>query len=163
MVDFRDPAVRAIEDQAQADRAVEDILRQMDARKPQTIYGPDGKTPLYEPLVDDRTITYAKDGESYSIKPEELLMRAARMQRDGKSLANIRAELDLVHVPDQLLEAALRLGHEWLNEAIAAGREPEESVRVLGYREAEDDDTNEATVEDAKAVGLELARDWIAR
>lgn len=118
---------------------VEDILARMDAKQSTTIVGPDGK-PLLEPLLDDRTVTYAKDGESYSVEPFELLKRAARMQRDGMSLRAIRSELDLKNVADATLERALAFGRSLLEADIKAGIEPEESVRVVGYRVADDED-----------------------
>lgn len=97
------------------------------------IYGPDGK-----PLVGsseawlDKTQTYSKDGEQYSAKPHDILVAAARMQRDGMSLKNIRAELDLADaVTDRELQRALNIGHELLKRRIKAGKEHEESkVRI---------------------------------
>lgn len=143
------------------DPVVESILSKMDAQQNQTIMGPDGK-PLLEPLVDDRTVTYAKDGESYSVEPLELLKRAARMQRDGASLKAIRAELDLMNVSDATLQSALKVGMDLLLADIAAGIEPEESVRVLGYVEVAEDDTNEATPQDALEMGRNLLEGWKA-
>lgn len=112
----------------------ERIARAIDERVLERIVGPDGR-PLLEAVVDDRTITYAKDGETAQLTPEQFLMRAARMQRDGATLKRIRSELDLVgEISDQTLQNALNLGHQWLNEAIAAGREPAESRLVIGYQ-----------------------------
>jgi hypothetical protein len=121
------------------DEKVENLLREMDARmnRGATIYDAAGN-PMIEPVVDDRTITYAKDGESYQADPEQLLMRAARMQRDGMGLKAIRAELDLKNVSDKLLQSALTLGLQLLNAAIAEGREPAESKTVIGYAHVED-------------------------
>lgn len=121
------------------DEKIENLLREMDDRmnRGATIYDAAGR-PMIEPVVDDRTVTYAKDGESYSVDPEQLLMRAARMQRDGMSLKAIRAELDLKNVSDKLLQSALRLGLQLLNAAIAEGREPAESKTVIGYAHVED-------------------------
>jgi len=135
----------------QRDAVVEDILRRMDARENRVIHGPRGEI-LMRPLVDDRTLTYAKDGESYSIDPDQLMMRAARMLRDGWSLARIRVELDLItsgehEVPLWVLEdAILRKGMPALTAAIARGDEPAESVTVLGY-EFVDEDPVDATPE----------------
>jgi len=118
---------------------VEEILQKIEAREAKTIVDPITGKPLLEPLVDDRTVTYAKDGQSYSIKPEELLMRAARMSRDGMSLKAIRSELDLISSGPQevtlraLGDAIKYVGMPLLDQAIREGREPEESVTVLGY------------------------------
>jgi hypothetical protein len=110
----------------------------MQERVNQTILGPGGQ-PLAKPVVEDRTVTYAKDGESYSIDPEQLLIRAARMLRDGWSLERIRSELDLIKDGPQgislkTLEAAIRnVGMPALELAIAQGREPAESQNVVAY------------------------------
>lgn len=118
----------------------ERIVREIDERVMRTILGPDGR-PLLEPIVEDRTITYAKDGESAQLTPEQFLMRAARMQRDGASLKRIRSELDLMPgISDTVLQNALNLGHAWLREAIASGAEPAESRLVVGYEFVVGDD-----------------------
>jgi len=137
------------------DPRVEAILEKMDAQQNQTIVGLDGK-PLFEPLVDDRTVTYSKDGVSHTADFFGVLKAAARMHRDGMSLEAIMAELDLVNVSKAQMNRALLIGIAVLEQDIAAGTEPEESVRVLGYTVVDDepDDTNEATVEDL----AELAR-----
>lgn len=99
------------------------------------LLGPDGR-PLLKPVLEDRTLTYHKEGDPAptTLNPLEVLMRAARMQRDGMTLDNIRAELDLVgDIPDALLQAALNEGHALLEAAIRDGREPEESKNVVGY------------------------------
>lgn len=116
----------------------ERALKQMQERVNSTIVGPTGQ-PIAKPVVEDRTVTYAKDGESYSMDPEQLLMRAARMQRDGASLKAIKAELDLKNVSNRMLESALRLGHQLLDVAIRDGREPAESKRVVGYEMLDDE------------------------
>jgi hypothetical protein len=134
------------------DPFVEDVLRKVDARVNQTIVGIDG-TPLLVPIVDDRTITYAKDGESISLDPEDFWMRAARMHRDGMSLKQIRVELDLISSGPQevtlnmLGRAIQNWGMPMLLAAIAEGREPEESVRVIGYEDPADDDEVEVAPE----------------
>lgn len=114
-------------------QAEERIARSVDERVLDRILGPDGR-PLLQAVVDDRTLTYAKDGQSAQLEPEQFLIRAARMQRDGASLKRIRSELDLVgDITDEVLQNALDLGHRWLNEAIATGKEPAESRLVVGY------------------------------
>lgn len=162
--------VRSIQDRiVDPDPYVEEVLRSVDARVNHTIYGPDGKTPLLEPIVDDRTLTYSKDGQSFSLKVEETLMRAARMQRDGKSLAHIRAELDLIpgKVSDTLLENALAMGRLLLDSAIADGSEPEESQRVIGYKAPDsvaeaDEVENEEGTEEALELGRKVVEGWKA-
>jgi hypothetical protein len=129
MTDTRPDAARIGAHVQQEER----IAREIDERVLRRIVGPDGK-PLLEAVIDDRTITYAKDGESAQLEPEQFLMRAARMQRDGASLKRIRSELELVgDISDEVLQNALNLGHEWLNAAIREGREPAESRLVVGY------------------------------
>lgn len=129
---------------ANQEAVTERILGDMDARVARTILGPDGR-PLLAPIIQDKTVTYAVDGESATVDPEQLLMRAARMQRDGASLKRIRRELDLVGgISDTILQSALNQGHAWLKQAIAEGREPAESRLVVGYEfifvPGEDDD-----------------------
>lgn len=77
----------------------------------------------------DQRVTYTQGGRGFSADPREVLMAAARMERDGWSLAKIRQELSLGSwVTDQQLRNALVRGHQFLNEAIARGEVPEESV-----------------------------------
>lgn len=150
------------------DPFVEEVLRNIDERTSQTIYGPDGVTPLLEPVIDDRTVTYAKGDEPFSIDPEELLMAAARMRRDGWTLPNIRAELDLIdrgpqEVTLQMLDRAItNVGMPLLELAIKEGRQPEESKRVVGYKEpgGAAPAPSEETSEDALAVGRKVLKSW---
>lgn len=137
------------------DALIEEQLAQIDARRNGNIVGLDG-TPLLRPVVDDRTITYGREGEAYSADPATILMRAARMMRDGMSLKNIAAELDLITtgpmaVPLTKLDAAIRrFGMPWLDAAILAGTEPAESKTVTGYvavEDAEAEDGNEAVAD----------------
>ncbi len=127
------------------DGIAEDILGRIDAKQRSVILGPDGR-PLVRPVVEDRTITYAKDGESTSMDPEQLLMRGARMLRDGWSLARIRSELDLITTGPQeitlptLEKALVSVGMPLLEQAIAEGREPEESVIVVGFEIVDDEE-----------------------
>lgn len=77
----------------------------------------------------DQRVTYSVDGRGYSADPKQIAMAAARMQRDGWSLKRIRTELSLGEwVTDDVLQAALKTGRKWLDEAIAAGEQPAESV-----------------------------------
>ena len=79
----------------------------------------------------DRSVTYSQDGRGITVKPADVLMRAARLERDGKTLREIRVELALGDwVSDQHLRNALKRGHQMLREAIARGEEPAES-RIL--------------------------------
>jgi hypothetical protein len=127
-------------------------IRQMQARVAGTIFGPGGR-PLAKAVVEDRTVTYAKDGESYTADPIKILMSAARMQRDGASLRTIRAELDLKNVPDATLERALKRGREWLDIAIAKGEEPAESKNVVAYEMLDEQEEIVAVLELPSSVG----------
>lgn len=126
-VDIRDP-----------NPVVEDILRKMDKRVNVPILDQHGDV-LLRPIVDDRSMTYAKDGESFTADPEHLFMAGYRMLRDGMGLKQIREELDLISVgpqavPLHLLESALvNFGKPLLEAAIAAGTEPAETKTVIGY------------------------------
>lgn len=89
----------------------------------------------------------------YRIKPREVILAAARMQRDGLSLKAIRAELDLLpHVTDEQLQFAINVGMVWLAEDIAAGLEPEESKVTFEVRPEDEADVR-ATVESMLADG----------
>lgn len=79
----------------------------------------------------DKTQTYSKDNQQYSAKPKDILMAAARMQRDGQSLKVIKMELDVAGVSDAVLQRALNKGHWMLNQAIAQGLEPAESKILI--------------------------------
>lgn len=88
---------------------------------------PDDKE-VKEALIYDRRITYSQGGRGYSASPKQILMAAARMQRDGWSLKRIRQELTLVDsISDAVLERALARGRRDLEEAIRLGEEPLES------------------------------------
>lgn len=108
----------------------------------QTLLGPDGQ-PLVRGHVEvhDRTITYSKDGEAYTATADELLMAMARAQRDGMSLKGIIAEFQLVGRARNpvILQRALDLGHRMLAQAIAIGREPEESRQEVFVPDDEED------------------------
>jgi len=124
-------------------------IEQKLGQQPGTILGPDGRPVDLEPVIEDRSLTYAKDGESYVVKPGELAMRAARLQRDGMSLKQIRAELDLIpsgpmRPTDAQLQAWLNIGHNLLDRAIKAGTEPAESKRVLRYLEKDEGGDDDA-------------------
>lgn len=127
---------------ARGEATAERILGQIDARVAEKILGPDGR-PLLQPIIEDKTLTYTKDGESLTVNPVQLVMRAARMQRDGASLKRISRELDLVGVSDRQLQDALNWGHGLLNDAIAAGTEPAESRLVVGYEFIPGDDDDD--------------------
>ena len=107
------------------------------------LVGPEGK-PLY-PRVElrDLAITYTqRPGEGFQANPEELLMAMARRQRDGSSHEAIIAEFDLspkLGVTHAVLDRALALGREMLDEAIARGEVPAET-HVLAY--VEDDEAD---------------------
>jgi hypothetical protein len=83
----------------------------------------------------DRTLPM--DGTAKTIRPKDVLMAGARMQRDGRSLRYIKRELQLnmlgsEFITDRQLQNALNLGHKLLAQAIKRGEEPEESkVLVL--------------------------------
>jgi lambda repressor-like predicted transcriptional regulator len=80
-----------------------------------------------DPEWIDRTLPM--DGKTgKTITPREVLMAAARMQRDGASLRRIRHEMQLHgNIPDRVLQKAIDKGHRLLAKAIARGEEPAES------------------------------------
>ncbi len=92
-----------------------------------TLLGSDG-LPLVSVATDRSDLNDPRVMKQTAV---DLLIAAGRMLRDGKSLAQMRVELNLVggHVVDDrtLYNAALR-GLAMLNEAIAAGREPAETI-----------------------------------
>lgn len=134
----RAAAVQLAEERASVADVLE-LTRDLPTDASGTIYGPDGK-PLLSPIVRDYTKTYAeKEGDPVRLHAEDILKRAARMQRDGASLERISAELDLIPgMPRAVFERALRLGHELLARDIAAGVEPEESQVVVGFKAADE-------------------------
>lgn len=82
------------------------------------------------PTWIDRTLPM--DGTGKRVTPREVLMAAARMQRDGRSLRFIRHELQLNmlgsgFITNEQLQRAINVGHTLLAQAIAKGEEPAES------------------------------------
>lgn len=77
----------------------------------------------------DKTITYAEGNEQVTFTPKDILKSAARMLRDGKSLAYIANELDVKGIVSyRELERAIRnVGMPLLERDIALGMETEES------------------------------------
>ena len=85
----------------------------------------------------DKTISYAENGEQVRFTPEDILVAAARMLRDGKSLDYIMTELDVDRqiVSHRQLERAIRnVGMPLLEKRIAQGQEAAES-RVLLHKD----------------------------
>lgn len=144
------------------DPVIEEMLNKMERRVAQPILGPDGQV-VFQPIVDDRSMTYAKDGESYTADPEHLFMAGYRMLRDGKGLKQIRDELDLITtgpqaVPLHLLESALvNFGKPLLEAAIAEGREPAETKTVIGYETPRTPGDDDLTVTTEDVPFMELA------
>lgn len=109
------------------------------------IYMPDGSVHkvedgLYDPSElawVDKTVTFGEEGQQVSFTPAQILMAAARMQRDGRTLRSIYEELDLDprEVNMAQLETAIRnVGMPLLEKRIAAGLEPAESqIQVDKY------------------------------
>jgi hypothetical protein len=85
----------------------------------------------------DKTLTYTENGEQVRFTPEDILVAAARMLRDGKSLDYIMTELDVDRqiVSYRQLERAIRnVGMPLLEKRIAQGQEAAES-RVLLHKD----------------------------
>lgn len=85
----------------------------------------------------DKTLTYTENNEQVRFTPEDVLVAAARMLRDGKSLDYIMTELDVDRqiVSYRQLERAIRnLGMPLLEKRIAQGQEAAES-RVLLHKD----------------------------
>jgi hypothetical protein len=77
---------------------------------------------------DSEARTYGIEGEQFTQTAEQVLSRAARMQRDGMSEEQIRRELDLgAWVTNAQLTNALAVGHRILERRIKAGLEPADS------------------------------------
>lgn len=144
------------------DPVIEEMLSKMQRRVAQPILGPRGEV-LLNPIIDDRSMTMAKDGESYTANPEQLFMAGYRMLRDGMGLKQIRDELDLIQtgpqaVPLHLLESALvNFGKPLLEAAIAAGTEPAETKRVIGYESPRVEGDDDLTVTTEEVPFMELA------
>jgi hypothetical protein len=93
-------------------------------------------------LKVDRTMPL---GTSAHVKPEDLLLAMARMSRDGKSLAAIRSELEIRDyppgsgnlIPNATVERALAYGRALLDQRIAQGLEPAETVSYVEVPKAE--------------------------
>lgn len=66
-------------------------------------------------------------GSSYRMTAEDLMLAAARMQRDGMTRDQIRRELEF-DGPTAYLDRFLDRSRELLAQRIAEGVEPEESV-----------------------------------
>lgn len=82
---------------------------------------------MADEVIIDRTLPMGSGQRGIQISPEEVLMAAARMQRDGASLRQIKVQMQLVGVDDPTLQRALDRGAGLLAARIAAGLEPEES------------------------------------
>lgn len=85
----------------------------------------------------DKTITYTENNEQVRFTPEDVLVAAARMLRDGRSLDHIMTELDVDRqiVSYRMLERAIRnIGMPLLERRIAKGQEAAES-RVLLHKD----------------------------
>ncbi len=125
----------------------------MDSRP--KIYLPDGSAvPAFEEKPDinkmawlDQTLTYTENDEQVRFTPEDILVAAARMLRDGKSLDYIMTELDVDRaiVSHRMMERAIRnVGMPLLEKRIAEGKEHAESkilvdAESLPLRAKEDD------------------------
>lgn len=96
-----------------------------------------------EPTTIVRVNRIPQPGATVKVDPKDTLMAAARMQRDGASLAQIREYLgspmermpnknipgDMGSpMPDSILQRAINVGHEMLQQGIASGQEPEETI-----------------------------------
>ena len=81
----------------------------------------------------DQSRTYALDGENITITPMDLLVKAARMQRDGMSSQQILRELDIVGLASsfQLERAIKNYGAPELERRIASGQEQAETVILV--------------------------------
>lgn len=77
----------------------------------------------------DKTVTYTENNEQVSFSPEDILVAAARMLRDGRSLDYIMAELDVKGLVShrELERAILNVGMPALQRRIARGQESAES------------------------------------
>lgn len=78
----------------------------------------------------DKTITYTENDEQVRFTPEDILVAAARMLRDGRSLDYIMNELDVdkAIVSHRMLERAIRnVGMPLLERRIVRGEEQAES------------------------------------
>lgn len=120
------------------------------------IYLPNGQVAGSNSIADtspatvawvDKTITYGQGDEKVSFSPSDILVAAARMLRDGRSLEYIYAELDLDDriVSKKMLERAIvNQGMPLLEKRIASGQEDAESkilvdADLLPIRASEED------------------------
>jgi hypothetical protein len=110
-----------------------------------SLVGPDGKSLYPRVELRDQAITYAtRPGETFTADPEQMFMAMARRKRDGASDRAIFDEFDIrpgvLDVTWDLYRHAIRLGMQLLDEAIAAGEVPAETmVPVLVFDGEEDD------------------------
>lgn len=96
------------------------------------IYGPDGQLLVVE--KHNLATTIPEDGEGMTLTWIDTLVRAARMLRDGVSIRQISRELQLDGIPDWILDNAIaRVGMPVLEERIATGKEPAESIVTETY------------------------------
>lgn len=111
---------------------------------PRIIKDPDGAYRLVGAETRERVVDLSRPGTpsgAYRIRPEDLLLAAARLRRDGMSFAAIRKELEVMpHVTDRQLEAFLKVGMDLLEQRIAQGIEPAETVHRVTEVVAELDD-----------------------
>lgn len=97
------------------------------AEKHPVLLGPDGRPVIIE--TKDFSAYEPKPGEGMTISPKDTLVKGARMLRDGWTIGAINRELQLINVPNPILERALvTVGMPLLEQRIAAGEEPAESV-----------------------------------
>lgn len=109
----------------------------MPDRQP-VLFGPDGRPIIIE--KKDFSAYEPKAGEGMTISPMDTLVKAARMLRDGMSIKAINRELQLINVPDRLLNNAIvNVGMPLLERRIAQGLEPAESVVNIPIPVALDD------------------------
>lgn len=112
-------------------------------------------------VEEDRRVTVVADGESLTLKREQILMAMARARRDGASLKRIIHDFDLVGEArhPRVLGRALDEGDRMLTAAIARGEEPEESVLVLDIPKVDWDESHNPTVDDTPTIGRLPDRD----
>jgi len=117
----------------------------MTESSPKKIYLPGGNVLAVgedKPNLDDyawvdKTLTYSENGEKVQFTPEDILVAAARMFRDGRSLDYIMTELDVdkkIVSHKQMERAIVNVGMPLLERRIARGKEAEES-RVLMHKD----------------------------
>lgn len=82
----------------------------------------------------DSTLTYTENDEKVQFTPEDILVAAARMLRDGRSLDYIMTELDVdrqIVSYRQLERAIVNYGMPLLEKRIAEGKVAAESRTLL--------------------------------